>query len=216
MSSTEPTRSDEVFCDTCVLLDYVLDQGNEGARELLIEADDPKVISEKVESEFNKVPDRREDIYLDFMKIITSDDTTVEETEIGEREYLSPNDMGFFEQLKEEVVEGDSPTERLKILREKQKLIDRRFGQTQEIISRICEQNDDFGLLLNISKIVSNEDDCQVISDAVKWAMNGGSGKLTTLDSKDIIQNSDAINDAISDYHEEPPELHIMRPTDSL
>lgn len=211
MSTSDPTQSEAVFCDTSVLLNYVLDQGDVGARKLLAESDRLVVISEKVENEFEQVPDRREDIYLDFMQLISRDGESVEDLSITDRDYLMPNDEGFFVELKDEIADGDGVKDRLTRLRERMKIIDRRYGQTREIIHEVCDQNDDLGLLLQLGTIIDNEDDCQVVADAVQWAGDGGSGAFATLDIGDIVSNADAINEIIADYHGEGAQLDIGR-----
>lgn len=212
MADSEPEPSETVFCDTSVLLNYVLDQGDEGARTLLTESDCHVVISEKVEGEFERVPERREDIYLDFMEIIPSVDESIESISVSDRDYLKPNDEAFFTRLCEELAEEDTAKKKLQRLREKQRIIDRRYGQTREIIHEICEQNDDLGLILQLGSIIENEDDCQVVSDAVQWSASGGSGMFATLDVTDIISCEADINEIITEYHDAEATLDIGRP----
>lgn len=212
MAETEPDSSGEVFCDTSVLLNYVLDQGDEGARILLTESKRHTVISEKVKTEFERVPERREDIYLDFMRIIPLEDSSIENLSISDRDYLKPNDEAFFIRLKEEVTQGDTAKERLQRLREKQKIIDRRYGQTREIIQKVCEQNDDLGLIFQLGSVIENDDDCQVVSDAVQWTATGGSGMFATLDVGDLISHSDNINKIVEEYHGGEATLDIGEP----
>lgn len=212
MSSTESAASLGVFCDTSVLLDYVLDQGHAAARRLLTESERLIVISETVEEEFERVPERREDVYLDFIRAITSEDSTLEDQTITDREYLHPNDGSFFARLRDEITDADGENDRLKRLREKQRIIDRRHGQTREIIHRVLEQNDDLGLLLQLGTVVDNEDDCQVLGDAAEWSHSGGSGAFATLDADDILSNSERINEVVETYHDSEAVLDIGTP----
>mgnify|MGYP000123807196 CR=1 FL=1 len=212
MSATEPDDLDGVFCDTSVLLDYVFDQGRDGTRALLIEKDNPKVISKKVKQEFEKVPERKEEIYLDFIDIITSDSDSIADAKVSERDYLKTNDVGFFRELQDTISDAETEQEQLRVLREQQKIVDRRWGQVEQVIDDICEQNDDVGLILKLQAVVSNEDDVQVICDGARWAHNGGSGRVTTLDFNDIINNREDINDRISDHNEKCAELEIAAP----
>lgn len=212
MSTTESAASTGVFCDTSVLLDYVLNQGNDAAKRLLTESERFVVVSETVEEEFERVPERREDVYLDFMRVVISEDTALEDQTIADREYLHPNDRSFFEQLRHDVAGADAAKDRLKRLREKQRIIDRRHGQTREIIHRILEQNDDLGLLLQLGTVVENEDDCQVLGDAVEWSHSGGSGAFATLDADDILSNSERINEVVETYHDPGAVLDIGGP----
>lgn len=210
MSVSSPDT--EIFCDTSVLLNYVLDQGDDGAHNLLIESEELKVISNKVKEEFETVPQRRDEVYIDFIQIITSNEENLQELLPSDRDYLKSNDYGFFRELRSEIAEENTNREQLTKLREKQKIVDRRYGQTQEIIHRVCGQNDDLGLIFGLGKAVENDDDCQVLSDAVKWCRNGGSGRFATLDIGDLVSNSDEINKCIRNYHDKSLELEISRP----
>lgn len=212
MAEPEPDPSEAVFCDTSVLLNYVLDQGDEGARRLLTESKRHIIISEKVEAEFERVPERREEIYLDFMEIIPSEGNSIENLSLSDRDYLKPNDEAFFTRLQEEISDGDTTMEKLQRLREKQRIIDRRHGQTREIIRGVCEQNDDLGLILQLGSVIENEDDCQVVSDAIQWAASGGSGMFATLDVVDLISRSDNINGIVEDHYDDGATLDIGRP----
>lgn len=212
MSSEPSETKKEVFCDTCVLISYILDEQNEGARKLLLESEFGKVISEKVEEEFQRVPDRKDDIYYDFIQVITSDEDDIAEQKADERDYLKHNDVGFFNQLRDEVQQGESQKEKMRILREKQKVADRRYGRIQEIVGEPYPRNDDIALLLGIGQEVSNEDDCQVVCDAVNWNLNGGSGRFATLDKKDLLSNKREINEAIEEKKGSEGTLEISLP----
>lgn len=210
--STESAAVRGVFCDTSILLDYVLDQGTSGARALVVEGERPVVVSETVEEELERVPDRREDVYVDFVEVIASEDSSLEDQTVSERDYLHPNDRSFFSRLRDELAEGDETRERLKRLREKQRVIDRRYGQTKEIIHRVVERNDDLGLVLRLGTVVDNEDDCQVLGDAVGWSRSGGSGAFATLDADDILSNAERINDVVEQYHDPEAALDVGAP----
>lgn len=206
----------EVFCDTSVLISYVLDQGVEEAQRLILESDFEKVISEKVEEEFQRVPDRKDDIYYDFLEIITSNDDDVVQQKAEERDYLKPNDVGFFQRLRDDLAEGESMKEKMRILRERQKIADRRFGRVQEIVGDPLPRNDDIELLLRLGQEIENEDDCQVVCDAVDWSLNGGSGNFATLDKHDLLRHGGRINRAIESKRGESGTLEISHPSHYL
>lgn len=210
-----PKRSGQykgVFCDTSVLISYVLDQGVEGAKRLLLESDLEKVISEKVEEEFQQVPDRKDEIYYDFLEVITSDDDDIGQQKVKGRDYLKPNDIGFFNRLRDEIEQGESVKQKMRLLRERQKIADRRYGRVQEIVGEPHPRNDDVELLLRLGREISNEDDCQVVCDAVDWSLNGGSGKFATLDKHDLLKNERTINQAIESKKESSATLDISPP----
>lgn len=211
MSGVNVEEIDDVFCDTSSLLSYILDQNAQGANKLVTEVGRPIVISESVKEELERVPDRREEIYLDFLEIILSDDKNIEEAVVENRDYLHPNDTGYIDTLREEI-ENQPPEKRLTVLREKQKIIDRRYGQTMEIVEHICEQNNDLGLILRLGTVINNEDDCQVVADAVGWVRNGGSGSFVTLDREDLLSNAEEINSTIEEYHDNDCILNIVTP----
>lgn len=208
------TPGPAVFCDTSVLLSYVLDQSSPGVERLLIESDQPKVIGETVEREFHRVPERREAVYRDFLKIVTSDDESVADATVAERDYLEPNDAAFFRTLRDEVACADDVEGKLTTIREKQKIVDRRFGQIEQILHEVYPRSDDIALLLSLGRVVDNEDDCQVLCDAVAWSADGGSGAFTSLDRDDIVSNAERINDAIRENHPSAATLDIALPAD--
>lgn len=212
MSVESATKGKDVFCDTSVLIDYVLDQGNTGARELLIESAQEKIISEKVEEEFEKVPDRKDEIYYDFLDIITSEEEDIAEQKADERDYLKKNDIGFFNSLRSDISEGESTRDKMRILRETQKIADRRYGRVEEIVGEPHPQNDDLDLIFKLGSVINNEDDCQVICDAVDWSINGGSGNFATLDKHDLINNREDINQAIKSKKDHSAILRIEPP----
>jgi predicted nucleic acid-binding protein len=201
-----------VFCDTSVLLTYVLGDDHSAVKELLFESSTEIIVSPKVSDEFETVPDRKDELYYDFIDLVTSDDESIAEATVESREYLKPNDREFFEELRDEMAAKDDQKAQLRILREKQKLIDRRFGQVEGVLTNTGEQNDDFGLVLKLNGIVDNEDDVQVLCDAARWSHNGGSGLFTTFDRDDILSNADAIVDVLSDHEDRCDELTIDAP----
>lgn len=212
MSGADLEEISEVFCDTSVLLSYILDQDDGVVRNLIAGSDRHIIISEKVSEELETVPDRRDEIYMDFIHVVLAEEDTIGEQVIEDRDYLHPNDYSTFELLKEELEAEESPEERLTRLREKQKLIDRRYGQVLEVVRETVEQNDDFGFILRIGQVVENDDDCQVLADAANWSGNGGCGDFSTLDEEDILDNASDINSAILDYHDDDYQLNILRP----
>jgi len=216
MSLDETSGRIEVFCDTSVLISYVLDQNNVGAREILLDPEIEKVISEKVNEEFQRVPDRKDEIYFDFIDVVTSEDENISEQKAETRDYLKKNDIGFFETLREEITEGESKKEKMRILREVQKVADRRHGRVQEIVGEPYPQNDDMSLLFRLGQEIDNQDDCQVICDAVGWTLDGGEGKFATLDKHDLIYNEKRINKAIESKKGPQGTLKISPPDDYL
>jgi hypothetical protein len=208
---TAPARS-EVFCDTSVLLSYVLNQERVGVERLLLGSDRPKVVSETVDEEFHRVPDRREDVYQDFLKLIADDSAAVADATVAERDYLKPNDRAFFRELRDAVADSDGIEAQLRTIREKQKIVDRRFGQVEQLIDEVYPRSDDVTVLLSLGRVVDNQDECQVLCDAVAWSEDGGSGSFTSLDRGDIVSNAAEINDAITDSRDETATLDIALP----
>lgn len=206
----------EVFCDTSVLLSYVLDQSGPGVERLLVESDRPKVIGETVDEEFHRVPERREAVYEDFLKLIAADDESVADATVATRDYLKPNDRAFFRRLRDEVADADDIEGKLTTIREKQKIVDRRFGQLEQIVHEVYPRSNDITLLLALGRVVDNEDDCQVMCDAVAWSDDGGSGSFASLDEDDIVSNAESINGAIRETYPERATLEIGRPTEFL
>jgi hypothetical protein len=203
-----------VFCDTSVLLSYVLDQDGPGVERLLIESDRPKVISETVDREFHRVPDRREAVYRDFLRLVTADDESVAEATVAERDYLRPNDAGFFRTLRDEITRAEDVEAKLTTIREKQRIVDRRFGRLEQILNEVYPRSDDIALLLSLGSVVDNEDDCQVLCDAVAWSADGGSGAFTSLDRDDIVSNAEQIDDAVRENYSPSATLDIAPPAE--
>lgn len=211
MSLAEEDETDEVFTDTSVLLNYVLDQGDEGAIKLITSSDRTIIISETVSSEFERVPERRDDIYIDILKIVASEEESIENEVVSQRDYLEGSDASYFRSLRDKLVE-EGPEYRLKQLREHQKMIDRRYGQTMGIMSRVLDENKDELLISKIARCIGNKDDGKVICDAAMWSGEGGNGDLATLDIRHILSNYSEINEIIKSHHGPGHTLQIKKP----
>lgn len=207
MTNTGPA---DVFCDTSVLLACVFGGSTEASR-LVIDGTRSIVVSEKVREEFFRVPERRDEIYEEFIRIVTGDDD-VADAAIDRRDALSPNDERFIEELRDQLSEIDSPNERLRLLRERQRLADRRHGTVTENITRVCDRNDDLALLFAIGSVIENNHDCQVVVDAAGWSHDGGAGGFATRDYDDMIDNARQINRQIRDKYGESGTLAIQPP----
>ncbi|MFB6176220.1 MAG: hypothetical protein ABEI99_03560 [Halobaculum sp.] len=204
----------EVFCDTSVLLAYVFD--HELSAEQLVTGDSRTVVvSETVESEFTRVPERRDDIYDDFISMIQSDESVAIDIADG-RSYFTSNDQEFVENLRRRVTDAESPAEQLRILRERQRLATRRIDTVNDQIARTCDRNDDLDLLMALGTVVMNEDDCQVLADAALWSREGGPGDLATRDYRDMIDNAAGINREIETTYDEEGTLQIDTPREFI
>ena len=207
MSFDEAVLSAGIFFDTSVLVDFVLPGGDRGSGDLISDEQLKVVISNKVESEFGEVPDRKSTLYDDVLNYLLSGGEIAE----YEGSNLNHNDRGTLEDIRDTFEDSDRVTI-LNRLRERQREITRRQDFINDRIDEVVPRSNNLELLFSLSPIIDNEDDCQVVADASGWSKNGGSGYLTTLDYNDIISQEVDINEAIAE-HQSGGELVIRPPT---
>ncbi|GAA0539459.1 hypothetical protein ABNG02_15835 [Halorubrum ejinorense] len=197
----------DIFFDTSVLVDFVLPDGDRGSRDLIMNEELQVIISSKVESEFNEVPERKAKLYADVVDYLISGGELEEFDEAD----LSSNDRGTFDDIQDAFEDVDRTTV-LSRLRERQREISKRKEFIENRIDQITPRSNNLELLFSLSSAIGNEDDCQVVADASNWSENGGSGYLTTLDYNHLINYDDEINSAISE-HQPGGELIIRPPS---
>jgi hypothetical protein len=207
--SDDPNCS-EVYFDTSVLLNFVLDSDGD-SEYLLLRHDCLVVIGEKVEEEFGTVPERRKLLYEDMAYVVSSGESAVEDYVPNDDLDLTSNDKRKMREVAGELA-GLDDAEVLRRLREREREIGRRESRATAVIDEVVSLNDDLELQFALNRVIDNEDDCQVIADAVGWRRDGGTGTVTSSDAEDIVFQREEINDKIRDCHDEDAILSIHFP----
>ncbi|WP_435101134.1 hypothetical protein [Halarchaeum sp. P4] len=180
----------EAFLDTCVLLNYTLD-GVDTAIKLF---DDHtavgKITSENARGEFQSVCDRRADV-VEKLREAVREGRPLDEVDITEFGWLSPNDEGYFGSLLAEL-DGAAPETVLERLNEEKNILEAGeitlFKQPEQRVEVIeVEETGKWKELHDkLSYPVGNSNDQDLLCDATVWHRDGGSGTFISEDSSDI------------------------------
>lgn len=217
MSGEAPPE--EVFADTCVLLNFVHHEWERDYSTPLVSSESVTiVVSETVLDELADVADRRRDIYEDVVDYLIEADSGIEAYDPGDRRtYIGANDAKHVRNLQERLAGLDDRREILRRIRRFVRAAERRV---EHIESRLEEHAIDpvppLELRFAINSVLDHDADTSIVTDAAAWAADGGSGVLVTLDDDDIFQNENRINEVLAD--EQGPEwvLRITRPESVL
>lgn len=208
----DPQAVDEVFCDTCVLLNYVQSEWEYDRSSVLLEDEDwVIVIGENVEEEFTDVTDRRTRIYPDFLDFLLEQDG-----EIGEYspsiDDVQANDFDHINEIQMKLASMDREAA-LRRVRRYTSRVERKVQKIlEEYVDEVVPTMTPLGLGFALAKVVPNEADCNVLEDATGWARDGGSGVVATLDSSDLIDLIEEINDVLIRELDDDIQLIIISP----
>jgi len=194
----EPDTIEDVFSDTCVLLDFVQQDTGQAASTELIETDALQIIvSNTVMEELTNVTGRREDIYEDLIDfILESEDDIVDYDPQDRHVYVGENDKDHILELQMDLRDIDDDREVLRRLREFIRAVKRRREYLEAKLSdQTVMPQAPLSLEWDIQDIIGNGDDAQVVTDAAAWSSNGGSGAFVTRDSGDILEYDGEIAD---------------------
>jgi hypothetical protein len=211
----EPSSSllTAVFCDTCVLINFAQREW-EGDRTtiLLEEADVRTVIGEAVEAEFEDVTSRRTDAYDDLLTALLDADVELSE--------YNPDVWGNDEQHIYELIgqlERLEPEEAASTFRlYRRKFSSRAENLISDVIDEVVFTAPPLFFADTLNDVIPNDDDCEVLAQAIDWANNSESNVLVTMDGEDILQKEAAINEIVADEYEDPIPLVILIPEDAL
>ena len=206
-SNTTQADTSEAFLDTCVLLNYTLDGVDTAIRLFENHPDVEKVTSKKGQSEFQELCDRRAEIVSKLRETI-KDGRSLDQIDITEFGWLSPNDEGYFGDLLAEL-DGSSRERIIERLNEEENILESGeislFERPDQLVNVIeidkTEEWED--LFTKLSFPVDNSNDQALLCDATVWHINSGSGSFISEDSSDITEanppgNAGAVSDQAS------------------
>jgi predicted nucleic acid-binding protein len=183
---------DEVFADTCVLLNFVQREWESTQSVEFVESDRIEiVVSDAVLDELESVSERREDIYEDVIDFLLERDDGVEEYDPRERHvYIGANDASHVRDIQMKLATLDDMREVLRRLRRYLRAAQRRLEFLQnELEDHVVTPNGSITLEFAVQGVIDNDDDATIVTDAAGWAADGGSGILVTLDSEDLLDH---------------------------
>lgn len=178
---------EDVFADTCVLFAYAV-EGDDDARKVFHDHVLEKVVSERIEREFESVADRQQDIHRELLEFAASGD--LEEYEPAD--LSQKNDVRYVVDLYSELTNMDDEVE---IVRRLNELVNRLEKAREELfgsdgaVTIVSVDGVDAQLMGMLRSVVENDADVRVLCDAVAWRRNGGSGVFLTEDTEDILGN---------------------------
>jgi len=181
-----------VFSDTCVLLRYVLDDDENPSQRVLLYDPCEVYVSGKVKAEFSSVYRAREYILKGLVE--AAEEGNVQGYSPSDKVYISDNNRRWLNDFREEMSQLPEPKAVLRIL-EKQSQLDegkkRLFEDDDSIVTVTPSLERDATLVGYLEAVTRNDDDAQVIADAVEWNREGGSGVMLTTDQDDILGNGE-------------------------
>lgn len=193
---TDSTVLEEIFADTCVLLNFVQREWERDRSMNLIESEEIDVIvSQTVIDELRDVSDRRRDIYEDLIDFLLEDEENIEEYDPADRRvYIGENDASHVRNLKMEL---SALNNRREVLRQVRRFV-REAGRRVEYLESVLRDTTidplpPFDLKLAIDRILDQSADTKIVAEAAAWTAEGGSGVLVTLDSDDIFEHEEKI-----------------------
>lgn len=187
---------DEIFADTCVLLNFVQREWEPDKSVDLVESKAiTVVVSRNVVDELADVTERRRDVYEDFLDFLLETEDGVEAYDPSDRRvYLAANDAKHVRNLQMQLASLD---DRLEVLRRLRQFV-RAAGRRVEYLEDLLEDTTvdpvvSFDLRLAIDRLLDHSADTKVVTDAAAWTADGGSGILVTRDADDLLDNEDSI-----------------------
>lgn len=203
----------EVFCDTNILINYLNQEWESQQGAQFVEADAILiVISEQVQTEIDRLVERRQNLYQDLVQFLLERDDRIEE--FSTSEYIQENDYRHLHQLQMELTSED-PAEVLMRLREfSSKYSQRAAGLLDEHVHEVVLTAAPFLFEMALDDVIPNSSDTAIVAGAADWTSQGGSGILLTNDASDIVDRRDKINSVIEDNLDADSTLLIWRPGD--
>lgn len=216
---SDQTPTEEVFSDTCVLLDFVQGNDRQPHSLALVKTDAIEIIvSDAVTEELENVTDRRADIYDDLLEFLHTSDEGITDYDMSERHvYFGENDHNHVLNLQMDLRDITDNREVLRRVRQFLREVDRRYAYLMEQLDgnevmTLAPQE----LEWNIRDLIGNGDDARVVTDAAGWSANGGSGVFVTRDTGDIIEYKDELADLLREAQGAEWVLRIQKPKDVL
>lgn len=197
---TELESHDEVFADTCVLLNFVQQEWGRDHCTRLVESQTVElIVSPNVIEELESVTERRRDVYEDLLDFLLAEEGTIEEYDPDDRRvYISENDAGHVRDLQMTLAQLDDRREILRRLRRFVRAADSRVDHLQASLEgNTVDPMAPFELELALGRLLDHGADARIVTDAAGWTADGGSGTVVTLDSEDLLDREEAIADLL-------------------
>lgn len=220
MSSTYPPSSintEEAFTDTSILLNYTLQQDDGEAEEILEDHDCVVIIGNSVQDEYKDVKDNRRELVKSLLKA-EKDEGGIEEWTCPDSVDLNSNTQQYLEDLFVDLFSSDGPKVRRRLEIEENRLIrgwEQLFVVEDAHVDKVlsCERNP--SVVGSLQSIVNNPCDVDILSEAVDWSTNGGTGTTISADHDDMVSNREEIDDTIEGIVS-VDSIVILRPSEFL
>jgi len=221
----EPESLDGVstaFADTSVLLNYALKGLERDHSSRLIEEEKIDIVTGiTVAEELGDVFDRRKDIYTDFLDFVLEGEGQIGDYDLSSRRpYFQENDVTHVRNLQMQLSQLDSRAEIQRQLRRLVRSIERRltYLQREFLPDALFDAQPGIGLLIELSSVIENTKDRNVVADASLWAAEGeeASGVFVTQDKTDLVSQETPINEVLRQKRGERWMLRFVFPTDLL
>jgi len=227
-----------ISLDTCVLLNYIQIpfERDRGSEDLLRHEDITRVIGSVVYEELENRRSTRNQVYFDLLCVaesldLDSGDMTIPIYEFEARDVELPdddlsvtgNDLDHIEDVQWDLLgaEGqDDLNDRISDLREKIRYMKARRREV-DTATELFEKEYDTQLADAIEKEIHNRQDAAVIAQTVAWKYDNRDIDpipeiLVTLDSKDMLDREEEINDVIKEKYSVGSMISIKCPVDLL
>lgn len=204
--STADVDTSAAFLDTCVLLNYTLDETDDAQRLFDRYTEVGKVTSENGREEFNSVCNRRREV-VEALKQAIEDGEALDEIDITELGKVFNNDKAYYGEL---LADLDEFADDDLILRLNEELNILDSGSVT-----LFEQPDHHVIVLDIPETdewgdlhdklvfpVGNSNDQDLLCDATEWHKDGGAGTFISEDKNDITEADNPSGNAgtVSDF----------------
>ncbi len=193
---------EEVFVDTCVLLNFIQQEWETTRSKSLVESELVElVVSESVKNELDNVSNRRTDIYKDLVEFLMEEEGDIENYGLDDRRvYIGKNDAKHVRDIQMTLASLDDSREVLRRFRRYLKAIDRRLKfLEQQLEDNIVFPSGSLELEFAVHGLIGNDNDATIVTDAAGWTADGGSGILVTLDSGDLLDYEEDIADLLEE-----------------
>jgi len=201
MSESQPRSGfddSEIYSDTCVLIDYTLDRDDGSSATLLTEDRCEIVCGPTVSQEYTDVVERME-ILVDSLIMAEEDGEISDDWDIPDSIDLNDNDQRYLISLMTDLASLDGKETRRRLQDEESRLKNGQwkiFEKTDPFVE-VLNCNRDPQVRGNLNSIISNQKDVNVLTEAIDWSTNGGTGTTMSADWDDIISNREQISERI-------------------
>lgn len=192
---------DEVFLETSVLVDFAQWGSRSQCFRLFKDHGSEKSTSPYVKEEYERKKRNREYVVEYFQRKAGREDDDFDDFAPPEDERLTESDLDYAEELLADLAEADDWMAAMEELDDRR----RRFRRAHRVLFdeeigllSVFPADPDPSLLGMLKGPIGNRDDERVVAEAVDWADCEGAQTVLSLDERDIVNQEDGINEAIS------------------